>query len=56
MQNIRELLVERLSEYLKTAEDWDAYEILEWAFGHDDHMIEEFRDFIDKKQRDDRPQ
>lgn len=45
----RKNVIDHLMQYLGKAEDWDVYEIVEWAFGYDDPAVEQFREEINRK-------
>lgn len=46
----KEQAINYLIKYLQLADDWDVYEIVEWAFGYDEPFVEKFRDDILKNE------
>ena len=50
MSQAREQVIKQLIKYLETAEDWDVYEVVEWAFGFDDPAVEKLREHCEKKE------
>ena len=47
MSQTRDQVVKKLIKYLETADSWDVYEIVEWAFGYDDPAVEKLREEIE---------
>lgn len=50
MSHTKQQIIQQLVKYLENAQDWDAYEIVEWAFGYDDPLVEKFREEIGKHE------
>lgn len=50
IKTARENAIDRLCEYAQTAEAWDLYEIVEWAFGCDDPVVFRMREELAEEE------
>ena len=49
---MKDKIIKQLIKYIESAENWDVYEIAEYAFGYDDPFVEMFREEIEKSKNE----